>query len=326
MKFKLLIIVTLLLNINKTLATVEDGYQAYQDGDYKLALSIWKKSAKKGDANAQYNIGMLHDFGKGIPENNKEAIKWYKKAAEQGYSAAQLNLAAMYNNGEGVPVSIDLASKYYLYAAKQDNELAQISLSDIRLKQNKFKESMVWAFRSLNNGYTEAQAFIDHLSTILSDKEKAGAKIEASLPISTPVGYMFTPPKLHKRQKQKTWTIKYWIGADTFDSDCQTALDFMDEGVIEKSRIRRGSTIKRSIFDYLGSCKRSKKRAFDRVNYQAVKWCYYRNQNLRFENLCSEWENHGEKYLQKIEKDYIYTLEKFQKLTNGYYKNELKDM
>jgi TPR repeat protein len=44
----------------------------------------------------------MYQHGRGVPQNDEEAIKWYRKAAEGGYSAAQDNLDWMYQNGRDV--------------------------------------------------------------------------------------------------------------------------------------------------------------------------------------------------------------------------------
>ena len=43
----------------------------------------------------------MYDEGRGVPENDTEAVKWYRKAAEQGDASAQYNLGVMYANGWG---------------------------------------------------------------------------------------------------------------------------------------------------------------------------------------------------------------------------------
>lgn len=48
--------------------------------------------AAKGDADAQYNLGLIYEKGKGVPENDAVAVSWYRKAAEQGHVEAQKNL------------------------------------------------------------------------------------------------------------------------------------------------------------------------------------------------------------------------------------------
>ena len=59
--------------------------------------------ATQGDANSQYNLALMYGNGRGVPEDDKEAVKWYRLAADQGIASAQYNLGFMYAFGEGVP-------------------------------------------------------------------------------------------------------------------------------------------------------------------------------------------------------------------------------
>jgi hypothetical protein len=61
-----------------------------------------KAKAEAGDADAQYNLGAMYDFGQGVEQDFKEAVKWYRKAADQGLAEAQFNLGMMYDQGQGV--------------------------------------------------------------------------------------------------------------------------------------------------------------------------------------------------------------------------------
>lgn len=60
-------------------------------------------SLAERDAEEQYNLGVSYANGNGVPEDDKEAVRWYRLAAEQGYASAQYNLGLMYFKGEGVP-------------------------------------------------------------------------------------------------------------------------------------------------------------------------------------------------------------------------------
>jgi uncharacterized protein len=40
-------------------------------------------------------------LGRGVSQDDAEAVKWYRKAAEQGYPAAQFNLGEMHRQGRG---------------------------------------------------------------------------------------------------------------------------------------------------------------------------------------------------------------------------------
>ena len=84
-------------------ADFQKGLTAAQSGDFAIALREWKPLAEQGDADAQYNLGLMYDNGQGVPQNYKTAVKWYSLAAEQGDADAQYNLGWMYRNGQGVP-------------------------------------------------------------------------------------------------------------------------------------------------------------------------------------------------------------------------------
>lgn len=47
-------------------ATFEDGWQAYQKGEFGRAFTEWQPLAERGDARAQFNLGVLLEQGKGV--------------------------------------------------------------------------------------------------------------------------------------------------------------------------------------------------------------------------------------------------------------------
>jgi len=98
----LIILFTLTSNVVWS-ADFQKGWDAYTIGDYATALREWKPLAEQGNANAQYNLGLMYQKGDGVPQDDKTALKWYRLAAEQGNASAQYNLGAMYYKGEGVP-------------------------------------------------------------------------------------------------------------------------------------------------------------------------------------------------------------------------------
>ncbi|WP_133149776.1 tetratricopeptide repeat protein, partial [Shewanella sp. 10N.286.52.C2] len=57
------------------------------------------KAAEQGLARAQYNLGVFYDKGRGVLQDDKQAVYWYTKAAEQGDAMAQNNLAIYYFTG-----------------------------------------------------------------------------------------------------------------------------------------------------------------------------------------------------------------------------------
>ena len=97
----------------------QQGFEAATREDYQTAFKLWLPLAEQGDADAQYNLGLMYDNGRGVKQDDFEAVKWYRKAAEQGYADAQFNLGNMYANGRGVKQDDFEAVKWYRQAAEQ---------------------------------------------------------------------------------------------------------------------------------------------------------------------------------------------------------------
>src|SRR5690606_38659877 len=94
-------------------ADFKAGLEAYQAGNYAVALSEWRPYAERGDAHAQYNLGLLYSRGEGVPVDYAEAARWYQKAADQGIVAAQFNLGILCAKGQGVAQDHSLALEWY---------------------------------------------------------------------------------------------------------------------------------------------------------------------------------------------------------------------
>ena len=80
-------------------ANYQKGQEAFLKKDYATTLREWKPLAEQGNARAQFMLGAMYEFGLGLPQNNKIAVKWYRLAAEQGNADAQHELGVMYQNG-----------------------------------------------------------------------------------------------------------------------------------------------------------------------------------------------------------------------------------
>ena len=88
-------------------------------------IAEYRAAADKGEAWAQYNLGIMYANGEGVPEDDATAVKWYTKAAEQGDAAAQNNLGVMYEDGHGVPQDNVMAYMWWNLAAAQGDENAK---------------------------------------------------------------------------------------------------------------------------------------------------------------------------------------------------------
>jgi TPR repeat protein len=159
---------------------LEDAIEAFNFGDFKKAFELYLIEAKNGNASAQTNLGTLYAIGKGVPKDDKEAVKWFHKAALQGEVIAQSNLGAHYAKGQGVSKDDKEAVKWFTLAAKQGDSLSQLSLGimyDVGrgVSQN---HVVAWAWYTLarENGEEIAQGYIDIIQGEMSLNEISMAK------------------------------------------------------------------------------------------------------------------------------------------------------
>ncbi len=108
---------------------IDDALAAWARGDYAAELKITRPLALKGEAWAQTNLGDSYADGKGVAQNDAEAVKWYRLAAAQGNVRAQFKVGLMYKNGQGVLQDYVEAVKWYRLAAAQGYEIAQFNLA-----------------------------------------------------------------------------------------------------------------------------------------------------------------------------------------------------
>lgn len=119
---------------------LDQGWDAYDAGNFKSAATVWRELAETGHQTAQINLGALYDNGQGVKEDPTQAVRWYRAAAEAGNPNGQYNLGAMYLDGRGVPRNLETAMAWYLRAAGQQMPQAQLQIGLIYLSARETKE------------------------------------------------------------------------------------------------------------------------------------------------------------------------------------------
>ena len=65
-----------------------------------LANAPWhRKAAEEGNAVSQYFLGLWYAEGRGVRQDDGEAVTWFRKAAEQGIAEAHFYLGLMHSKG-----------------------------------------------------------------------------------------------------------------------------------------------------------------------------------------------------------------------------------
>ena len=117
-----------MLSTSLAWAGLDEGLAAAKAGDYATALREWRPLAERGDARAQFYLGLMYEKGRGVAQDNQQAVAWYRKAAEQGVAEAQYNLGLMYANGPAAAQNDQQAVHWARKAAEQGVAQAQFNL------------------------------------------------------------------------------------------------------------------------------------------------------------------------------------------------------
>jgi len=129
--------------------------------DYTEAVRWFRKAAEHGYAKAQYSLGSSYYYGGGVPHDYTEAIRLYRKAADQGDAMAQYGLGFMYYKGRGVPQDYTEAVRWYRKAAGQGNAMAQYGLGFMYYKgkgvPQDYAEAVRWYRKAAGQGDVDAQ-------------------------------------------------------------------------------------------------------------------------------------------------------------------------
>ncbi len=112
----------------------EDGVASYGKGDYKTAAQAFGKAARAGHMDAQSNLGLLYELGRGVERDHAKAVSWYRKAADKGQVAAQYNLALKYKKGQGVKKNVVESARWLVKAGTQNDVPSLRFLHDLQLK------------------------------------------------------------------------------------------------------------------------------------------------------------------------------------------------
>ncbi len=133
----------------------------------KSELGRLKTAAKRGDPEAQFELGLYYHDGLEVVRDYEAAGVWFQRAAQQGHPGAELALGKMCLNAEGgLPDELQ-AVKWIRRAAAQgyapaQDELARLYSDGIGVEKDPL-EALNWASKAAEQGFPEAQYHVGWL-------------------------------------------------------------------------------------------------------------------------------------------------------------------
>ena len=190
---------------------------------FQKTLRQAQPAAAKGDANAQFILGVLCERGWGTKENKAQAAVWYRKAAEQGYPRAQVALGWMYNNGMGLAKNEKESCAWFRKAAEQGFAEGQRSLGtcyDFGGGVEKDKTAAVdWYLKAAeqgNDGAKGALFFIQDTNKNRADAWLRKAAEHGDDYVQLNLGWRYANGDMNARDESKA---VYWYGKAAAQGD-----------------------------------------------------------------------------------------------------------
>lgn len=114
--------------------------------------------ANKGDAEAQYHVGMMYNNGIGTQQDIRQAFEWFQKSAASNDPLGAYKLGCYYDGqGAGVVATNSTeALKYKLIAAEAGYALAQHDVAILYDRQGNSEEALKWWKMAGDQGYPGA--------------------------------------------------------------------------------------------------------------------------------------------------------------------------
>jgi len=114
--------------------------------------------ANKGDAEAQYHVGMMYNNGIGTQKDPRQAFEWFQKSAASNDPLGAYKLGCYYDGqGAGIVTSdSDEALKYKLISAKAGYALAQHDVAILYDRRGNSEEALKWWKMAGDQGFPGA--------------------------------------------------------------------------------------------------------------------------------------------------------------------------
>ena len=163
MKYKIygISVIMMLVVLNNAWAaqSVEEGYRALRNGDYKTALSILEPLAAQKNTDAQAALASMYYEGLGVPKDEKKAVVLAQKAAKNENTLALYILYDAYQFGKGgVKQNDDKAFDCLTLSAEGGYPQAQLTIAKIFFYDKDYYRSFNWAQiaakRNVANAFT----------------------------------------------------------------------------------------------------------------------------------------------------------------------------
>lgn len=149
----LALVLVLAGSVTVTAADFAIGMRAYEIGDFEAAIRELLPLAEQGEANAQYQMGLIYHNGDGVSQSYKDAVTWFRRSAEQGHIDAQVALGQMFFDGKGIAQDLTMAYVWLNLAVAQGDDEFGLGKKGRRMAEIKMTPEQLARAQELSQEY-----------------------------------------------------------------------------------------------------------------------------------------------------------------------------
>ena len=111
--------------------------------------------ALNGNADAQYNLGIMYASGLGVTQDYNEAVKWFRLSSGQGNAQAQDIYGLMYASGRGVTQDYVRAHMWWSISASSGDKNAESNRDKVakKMTQTQIEKAQEMARRCQSSNF-----------------------------------------------------------------------------------------------------------------------------------------------------------------------------
>lgn len=146
-------------------------------------LSTVETQAERGDASAQYEMGMAYLGGNFVEKDLSKAAQWFHLAAFQGDVRSMVRLGYLLESGRGIKQNTSEAARLYKEAANQGSAEGQaryaLMLESGTIGKKNNEQAYVYFLLAAQGGEEIGEQGVERIQRSLSPRQKESARTQA---------------------------------------------------------------------------------------------------------------------------------------------------
>ena len=217
---RILFLLILLVYNNLNASLLDKANEAYKQKNITKAIELYEQSARLGEDESYFKLGLIYYLGDGVKKDLQKAISNFKQAALYNHIKSKFNVAMIYSQKKYKKHNFKKAYEIFLDLAQQNHSKAQYMLANALIRglgvDKDYKRALQWLEHAyFKNNYKPARCMIAVIYAngygVLQNFGRANVLAREGYKEKRPVCYkVYKEFNLHKHKKDKSFKFGYY--------------------------------------------------------------------------------------------------------------------